>query len=262
MGDIGIISKDILSNSKEEKEIKILVEDLNNKIKELSITNVENNILNNLDEHYNQIIYKDNDREKVKDFILGILGEAQNADISKTRMRQSLKDENQEEVEKFLCPELYSKKDYRSDRDIEREEREREREREERELKNKKDDIDNKRKWLLAWVAIVGLFFTAVSFGYTIWSNGHNEQIAFVRELAQFKEGTSSLTESLNKIEEAIPKIGEKIELFSPRLSSIETEVKGVKEYIIDLKRSDESICNRFDLLDKRVTIIEQKGAK
>jgi hypothetical protein len=67
MGDIGIISKDILSNSKEEKEIKILVEDLNNKIKELSITNVENNILNNLDEHYNQIIYKDNEKKSIWD---------------------------------------------------------------------------------------------------------------------------------------------------------------------------------------------------
>lgn len=142
-----------------------------------------------------KLILLEDDPDKKEEFLLELVKEAQIADVAKTRIRQSLKLNHREEIEKYLCPEIYDNTNH--------------------EKKSRKITISFILSLAASAAAIFGFF-------YTVYQDKNREQKEMLNKVTIMYEKIRTLEVGLNNNDSRVYRNLERIQDLDKRLFLLE----------------------------------------
>lgn len=166
-------------------------------------------------------IFKDKPDEEKKKLLLQMISQAQAADVAKTRIRLSLRENDQENIERIVCPEIYANKQIDNNTIVEKEE-------------NKNELKVNYSFFGL----IILLVIISIGFGYIIYKDFADSRFDLKQDITILKECNKRTEETFRRIENIIFEYKEDIKDNVDKIRNLETKVSIIEQVIKDNKNN------------------------
>ena len=144
-----------------------------------------------------------------KDLLIFLMQEAQKADVAKTRIRQALRENNQEEVEEYLCPEIYGKK------------------------KEKKSLSHHLR----VGAAIIGCLFPIIGFIYKIQRDANIDRRYLSNKVVTIEERSQRNSKTLERIEDSTNEVSRNVAILSNNIITLKNDFKTQNNKLYEIDR-------------------------
>lgn len=148
-------------------------------------------------------------KDKKEDLLIFLMQEAQKADVAKTRMRQALRNNNQEEVEEFLCPEIYTKK-------------------------------NNKKSWISyakIVAPIIGCIFTIGGFFYKMQRDINLDRTHLSSQVATIEERSQRNAKVLDRIEMSTNEVSRNVSILANNITILKNDFKAQNDKLYEIDK-------------------------
>lgn len=171
------------------------------------------------------VIFGEKSDKDKKELLLQMISQAQAADVAKTRIRQALKENNQERVERFICPEIYTESPDGCQEHVPP-------------VNRNGYQKNNGKNFIGYWISTIASVVAICGFIYMVYENNYKDQRVLDQDITVLKEVCKKNSDTISKIEDMFVEMQKDVKNNTLKLGNLEVRLSIIEQQIKDQNKN------------------------